>query len=422
MSCPCSASSSTNVSTPAVSPSITRSQQPEERVLLDGAEQLEHGRHRDLASRRGRELVERRDGVPEAPAGASRDEGERRLGSLDALAVRDSAKQPRQLAESGPFEHERLAARPDRREHLREVGRAEDEDEMGRRLLDQLQQGVEGGVRELVRLVEDVDLVASLDRLEDDVLADLADVVDAPLGRSVHLDHVERCPRGDRAAGVALVAGGRGRALRAVERLGDDPGERGLTGSARAGEEVRLADEVALDRIAKRSHHRLLPDDLVEVERAGTCGRARSQVHATRQVRASPVAHLPSKARPGRCRRRSLGPGCSAAPRRLCLALLPPGPDAVRRLPSRGTWPSTLTCASPYLERLPPREGIQPRCSGLRVQGTASSPPSATGLRDGSSGGLAILAAPGRIAQRESARLTRGRSLVQIQLRPLGKG
>jgi hypothetical protein len=31
-----------------------------------------------------------------------------------------------------------------------------------------------------------------------------------------------------------------------------------------------------------------------------------------------------------------------------------------------------------------PREGVQPRWSGLRVQGTASSPPSATGPFDGS--------------------------------------
>ena len=182
-------------------------EQPEERIFLDGAEQLEHGRDRDLASRRGRELVERRDGVAEATAGASCDEGERRVGSLDALAVRDAAQQPRQLAEPGPFEPERLAARPDGREHLREVGRAEDEDEVGRRLLDELQQGVEGRVRELVRLVEDVDLVAALDRLQDDVVADLADVVDAALGGGVHLDHVERCAGGDRAAGVALLHG-----------------------------------------------------------------------------------------------------------------------------------------------------------------------------------------------------------------------
>ena len=67
----------------------------------------------------------------------------------------------------------------------------------------------------------------------------------------------------------------------------------------------------------------------------------------------------------------------------------------------------------------PPRDGIQPRCSGLRVQGTASSPPSATGPEDGSSGALLFSPPPGRIAQRESARFTRGRSLVRSQVRPL---
>ncbi len=59
------------------------------------------------------------------------------------------------------------------------------------RLLDQLQQRVPGGVRELVRLVEDVDLVAALGGLEDDPVADLADVVDPPLRGCVHLDDVE---------------------------------------------------------------------------------------------------------------------------------------------------------------------------------------------------------------------------------------
>ena len=79
-------------------------------------------------------------------------------------------------------------------EHLRHVGRAEDEDEVGRRLLDQLQERVEGGIRQLVRLVEDVDLVAPLDRLEHNTLADLADVVDPTLRSCIHLDHVQRGP------------------------------------------------------------------------------------------------------------------------------------------------------------------------------------------------------------------------------------
>ena len=92
------------------------------------------------------------------------------------------------------------------------------------------------------------------------------------------------------------------------------------------------------------------------------------------------AAHPLSRALGRRCLRRSLGPGLPAAPEKLRLALLPPGPDAVRRLSVRGTWPSTFTCASPTVQP-PPREGIQPRWSGLRVQGTASSPPSAADPR-----------------------------------------
>jgi hypothetical protein len=78
---------------------------------------------------------------------------------------------------------------------------------VGRRLLDQLEERVPRGVRELVRLVEDVDLEASLDRLEDHVLADLADVVDPALARRVHLDDVEGGARSDRPAGVAGLVG-----------------------------------------------------------------------------------------------------------------------------------------------------------------------------------------------------------------------
>ena len=82
--------------------------------------------------------------------------------------------------------------------------------------------------------------------------------------------------------------------------------------------------------------------------------------HAAPCAALRPAAHLPSRAHPGRCRRRSLGPGYSAAPRRLRLALLPSGPDAVHRLPSRGTWPSTLTCASPTSNAAPSRQEFSP--------------------------------------------------------------
>src|SRR4029079_10015163 len=125
-----------------------------------------------------------------------------------------------------------------------------------------------GGIRELVCLVEDVDLVAPLYRLEDDAVADLADVVDAALRGGVHLDHVERGARSDRATGMAGAVGRRRRPLRAVEALGEDARHRGLAGASGPGEEVGLAHGVRPDRVAQRPNARLLPDNLLEALRA----------------------------------------------------------------------------------------------------------------------------------------------------------
>jgi hypothetical protein len=96
---------------------------------------------------------------------------------------------------------------------------------VGRRLLDQLQERVEGGVGQLVRLVQDVDLVTALDGLEHHALADLADIVDSPLRGGIHLDHVKRGAVRDRHAGVAGLVRGRRGALGAVQALGQDPRE-----------------------------------------------------------------------------------------------------------------------------------------------------------------------------------------------------
>src|ERR671936_2896374 len=77
---------------------------PEERFLLDGAEELEHGLDGDLSVRRGGQLVERGESRTKAPPGASRDQGERRVRRVDLLPVRDLAQQPSQLGQAGARE------------------------------------------------------------------------------------------------------------------------------------------------------------------------------------------------------------------------------------------------------------------------------------------------------------------------------
>ena len=264
---PCSESSSTETSAPAVSRSTIASQSRKSASSSTAPSSCRTDCTLIVLLGRRRELVERRLGVAERASRAARDQRQRRVRRLDPLAVADAPQHAHELLQPRPREDERLAARAHGRQHLGEVGGAEDEDEVGRRLLDQLQQRVPGGVGELVRLVEDVDLVAALGGLEHDALADLADVVDAALRGGVHLDHVERGAVRDRDADVADVVGRRRRALLAVERLREDARHRGLARAARAGEEVRLAHLPELDRVPQRPHDRLLADDLVEVLR-----------------------------------------------------------------------------------------------------------------------------------------------------------
>ncbi len=119
----------------------------EEHLVLDRAEDVEHLPDGDLPPGRGRELVERRFGVAEGPVAAAGDERERGIGSLDRLGVGDQAELAHEFGQPRALEDERLAARTDGGEHLVELGRAEDEEEVGRRLLDQLEERVPCGIR-----------------------------------------------------------------------------------------------------------------------------------------------------------------------------------------------------------------------------------------------------------------------------------
>ena len=85
------------------------------------------------------------------------------------------------------------------------------------------------------------------------------------------------------------------------------------------------------------------------------------------------------RATPTRTRHRvRLQPSCPSAPEGDRLPLLPSGPDGVHEPSLRGTRLSTSDDGA-VGERRRPRPGIQLRYSGLRIQGTASSPPSTTG-------------------------------------------
>ena len=148
----------------------------------------------------GDRLVEQRERIAHRALGSAGDQRQRLGLGVDPLAAADCRQVARQRVAVHPPQVEALAARQHRDRDLADLGRGEDELGVRRRLLERLQQRVEGLVGQHVDFVEDVDLVARRGRPERDALMQLAHVVDAGMRGGVELDHVDaigpRCSRG----------------------------------------------------------------------------------------------------------------------------------------------------------------------------------------------------------------------------------
>lgn len=159
-----------------------------------------------------------------------------------------------------------VSARPNRAEHFLRFGGGEDELHVGRRLLDHLQQGVETLLGDHVGFVDDVDLVAAVDRCEEGPLSQIPGLVDATVGRRVDLDDIDAAgtPTGEISTGLALAAGLGCGAFSAVEAARQDACARGLAATAGAGEKIGMVDPVVHQRPLQRLGDLLLADDLGE--------------------------------------------------------------------------------------------------------------------------------------------------------------
>lgn len=231
--------------------------------------------HRQLVSHPIRigptdQLVEHAQRVTHRPRTGPDHERQRGRLDRDALSLTKGRHVVGERLRRDQAERVVMGAGPDGADHLVGLGGGEDELEVRRRLLDQLQQGVEALRGHHVRLVDDVDLVAALDRREEGPLTQVARVVDTTVRRRVDLDHVD-------AAGPAASQVGTGfadparlgdRALLAVDRAGQDPGAGGLAAAAWAGEQVGVVDPVVAQRVPQRNGDMVLPDHLGERLRA----------------------------------------------------------------------------------------------------------------------------------------------------------
>ena len=112
---------------------------------------------------------------------------------------------------------------------------------MLRRLLNDLQQRIEGRNGEHVDLVDDVHALFHLAGSIDGIITQVADIVNAVVGGGVDLQNVHTGSGIDGPACLTDVAGVAVMGIEAVDRLRQNLGAAGLTRTARAGKQVRMA-------------------------------------------------------------------------------------------------------------------------------------------------------------------------------------
>ncbi len=212
------------------------------------------------------QLVEHRQRVAGRAGARTHHQRQRRRVDRDALLLAQLGEVRREQPRRDQPERVVVGARPDRRDHLVGLGGREDEAQVRRRLLDELEQRVEALRAHHVRLVDDVDLVLAAHRREERLLAQVAGVVDTAVRGGVDLDDVDRAgpAAGQVAAALALAARVGDRRLLAVERPGQDPGRGRLAAAAGAGEQVGVVHPVVGQRGPQRLGDVVLTDDLGE--------------------------------------------------------------------------------------------------------------------------------------------------------------
>ena len=154
-----------------------------------------------------------------------------------------------------------------------QLSRGEHEIHMRRRLFQSLEQSVEGLGGQHVHFVYNNNLEARHDRHEADVLFQLADFLNASVGRAVNLVQVNRAASGDFFAGAAGAARLRWLAAFAVESLGHDPGQGGLAGAPHAAKNQGVRHPITQQGVLKGADYVLLADNLGEILRPRLAGK-----------------------------------------------------------------------------------------------------------------------------------------------------
>ena len=206
-------------------------------------------------------LVQQGQRVPHAAVGQAGNQGRPLRRELYPLLSGHIQQPGGDLLGADAPEGKLLAAAFDGGGHLVDLGGGQDEHQVGRRLLQNLKQGVEGLGGEHVDLVDDVHPLFHRRRGVYRLIQDGADVVHAVVGGGVQLQHVQHGAVFNAQTGIAAVAGAAVLRRAAVYRPGQNLRAGGLSRAAGAGKEVRVGQppglHLALERLGDMAlaHH-----------------------------------------------------------------------------------------------------------------------------------------------------------------------
>src|SRR5262249_33203157 len=143
-------------------------------------------------------------------------------------------------------------------------------DDVGRRLLQSLEERVKRCIGNLVGFVEDINLVTVTCRTIAGGVTEFADLVDAAVRGGVNLNHVYRAAGSNLSARFAHAARFRSGLVggAAIEGHGQNARDRGLADPAVAAEDVAMRDPQLLDGVLQRAGHMVLANDLRKALRA----------------------------------------------------------------------------------------------------------------------------------------------------------
>ena len=159
-------------------------------------------------------------------------------------------------------EIETLAAAEDRGWQFLGLGRREDEDHIGRRLFQRLQQCVEGCIGEHVHFVDDIYFVLAVLRRVFHFFEQVADLLHAAVAGRVHLKDVKGCILHQRAAALALHAGIAVHRMQAVDGPRHDLGRARLACTMASAEQIGMGDPAAGHLMPQRTDNRFLAHHL----------------------------------------------------------------------------------------------------------------------------------------------------------------